>query len=211
MNNLTWLGHASVKLNVNNKIIYIDPFQLNEKYNESADMILLTHHHSDHYSPDDIKKIINKNCVLLGPEVCNDNTLKNLKIVKAGDFLNEKGIDIEVVEAYNINSEFHPKSAGLIGYIITVSGKRIYIAGDTDFIPEMLDLEIDLAFLPIGGTYTMNPIKAAECANSINTKQVIPYHYGAGIVGTLEDAHKFKELCNKEVIILASGNVIAIG
>ncbi len=202
---ITWLGHASIKLQDNDKVIYIDPFQLSENNYEPADIILVTHHHSDHYSPEDIKKIIKAETVIIAPEICRDIMTEDFKLITVGETITEQGVKIEAVPAYNINKEFHPKSAGIVGYIVTVNGKRVYDAGDTDFIPEMLNLDVDITFLPVGGTYTMDPETAAECANALKTKLVIPFHYGAGIIGTIEDAEKFKKLCSKDVTILKPG------
>jgi L-ascorbate metabolism protein UlaG (beta-lactamase superfamily) len=202
---ITWLGHASIKLQDKDKVIYIDPFQLSEDNYEPVDIILVTHHHGDHYSPEDIKKIMKPETVIIAPEICRDTMTEDFKLITIGETIIEQGVKIEAVPAYNINKEFHPKSAGIVGYIVTVNGKRVYDAGDTDFIPEMLNIDVDVAFLPVGGTYTMDPEAAAKCADALKTKLVIPFHYGAGIIGTIKDAEKFKKLSTKEVTILKPG------
>ena len=105
--------------------------------------------------------------------------------------------------AYNPNKRFHPKSAGHAGYIVTLNGKRIYHAGDTDHIPEMAQLKVDIALLPVSGTYVMTAAEAAEAANTIKPGLAIPMHYGdADVVGTRADAEEFKRHAKVPVEIL---------
>ena len=104
--------------------------------------------------------------------------------------------------AYNLNKQFHPKSNGWMGVVVTVSGKRIYHAGDTDNIPEMSNLKnIDIALLPVSGTYVMTAEEAADAANRIMPKMAVPMHYGS-IIGTRADAERFRQLCKCKVEIL---------
>ena len=204
--NIKWLGHASFKL-TGEKTIYIDPFKMTET--EPADIILLTHEHFDHCSPEDIKKIQAEKTVIVCPENCAAKLSGNIKTIKPGESIDVEGIKIEAIPSYNIDKfrepgvPFHPKDLNGIGCIITINNKRIYHAGDTDFIPEMKDLkDIDVALLPVGGTYTMNAEEAAEAANTIKPKLAIPMHY-SDIVGSVEDAEKFKELCKVPCEILS--------
>ncbi|MCM8798891.1 MAG: MBL fold metallo-hydrolase, partial [Candidatus Omnitrophica bacterium] len=118
-----------------------------------------------------------------------------------GEKIKLKEIEVEGVPAYNLYKSFHPKENGYLGFVIAVEGKRVYHAGDTEFIPEMKKIEAEIILLPVGGTYTMNAKEAAEAANTINPQVAIPMHWGS-IVGTRKDAEEFKRLCKPEVIIL---------
>lgn len=198
MENIHWLGHSSFKI-IGEKIVYIDPYQIHDT--EKADIILITHTHYDHLSPEDINKIRAEKTIILAPEDARDK-LTNFKPVKPNQFFTIEGIKVETVPAYNTDKPFHPQEKNWVGYIIQINGKRIYHAGDTDLIPEMEELKnIDIAILPIGGTYTMDVTEAVQAVNIIEPKIAIPMHYGK-IVGTKTDAEKFKQLCNCKVEIL---------
>lgn len=198
---IEWLGHSSFRIN---KDIYIDPFQLSST--APAKLILITHSHYDHCSLEDIKKILAEKTVILAPADCISQLIRFekavLKVAKLGDTFDINNIKIEAVPAYNINKQFHPKENEWLGYILTVNGKRIYHAGDTDLIPEMDDIKADIALLPVGGRYTMNAKEAAEAAKKIKPKIAIPMHYEK-IVGTKADAEKFKELLKETGISVA--------
>ncbi len=197
-----WLGHDCFKI-TNNLVIYTDPFNI--KKQDKADIILITHEHFDHCSPDDIKKIQTKDTVIVAPADCLSKLTGTVKIMKPNETISVKGISINAIPAYNINKQFHPKMKGWVGYIITVNNTRIYLAGDTDYIPEMNSLHnIDIALLPVSGTYVMTAEEAAQAAMAIKPKVAIPMHYGA-IVGNIADAKKFKQLLKGhiEVVIKA--------
>jgi len=198
LKNIKWLGHASFKI-IGEKIIYIDPWKLKKR--DKADIILITHYHYDHFSPADISKIQTDQTVIVLPEGDEGKLKGNIKKIKSGDYLNIDGVTIEAVPAYNINKSYHPKEKGWVGYIINMGGVSIYHAGDTDFIPEMKKIKVDIAFLPIGGTYTMNAEEAAKACAAFNPEIAIPMHYG-DIVGSGEDAKKFKEMSPVKVEIL---------
>ena len=197
---ITWYGHATMKLS-GEKIVYIDPFEMKHKKYEPADIVLITHDHYDHCSPGDIAKVAKASTVIIAPKSCQGKLKGNVKIIGAGETVTEQSVLIEAVPAYNLNKKFHPKSAGGLGYIVTLNGKRIYQAGDTDFIPEMKQIKADVAILPIGGTYTMTAAEAADAANTIQPEVAIPMHYGS-IVGSAKDAEMFKRLANVPVDIL---------
>ncbi|MCD6471435.1 MBL fold metallo-hydrolase [bacterium] len=181
-----WLGHASFKIKAVNKIIYIDPYNITE--DEKADFILVTHEHFDHFDPKSIKAISDDKTIVIGPPT--------ERKIKTGETLTFDNIKIEAVEAYNVEKSFHPRGLG-VGYLIEIDKKTIYHAGDTDFIPEMKNLagKIDVALLPIGGTYTMDIKDAVEAVKTIKPKYVIPMHYGT-LKETMADPEEFKKLVN---------------
>ena len=199
LENIKWLGHAGFKIK-GEKTVYIDPFKIKET--EPADIIIITHEHFDHLSPEDINKIQTGKTVVVTTPDCLIKVSGNIKAINPGTVLNVDGIQIEAVPAYNTNKQFHPRANGWVGVIVTVNGKRIYHAGDTDNIPEMAYLKnIDIALLPVSGTYVMTAEEAADAANRIMPKVAVPMHYGT-IVGTKADAEKFKKLCKCKVEIL---------
>ena len=199
LENIKWLGHAGFKID-GERIVYIDPFKINET--EPAGIIIITHEHFDHLSPEDIKKIQTGNTTIVTTPDCYSKVSGNVKTISPGKSLIVDGVKIESVPAYNINKQFHPKANAWMGVVITINGKRIYHAGDTDNIPEMSNLKnIDVALLPVSGTYVMTAEEAADAANKIRPKVAVPMHYGA-IVGTRNDAERFKKLCKCKVEIL---------
>jgi L-ascorbate metabolism protein UlaG (beta-lactamase superfamily) len=197
-NNIHWLGHDAFKL-VGEKTVYIDPYQLSSA--GKADIICLTHEHFDHCSPEDIQKIRIDETVIVGPADVVKKFKGATKAIQAGQKLTIAGIEIEAVQAYNTNKEFHPKENGWIGYIITMNAFRIYHAGDTDHIPEMKSIKADIALLPVSGTYVMTADEAVQAALDINPAIAIPMHYGS-IVGGAEDAERFKQLLQGKVDVL---------
>lgn len=204
--NIHWLGHDTFRIE-NDKTIYTDPYELKGKP-PKADLILITHDHSDHCSPDDVAKIAKDGTVIVTIAAAAQKLKGDVRVVKPGESLVVQGIPIETVPAYNVSKfrspgvPFHPKESGHLGFIITVGEKRIYHAGDTDAIPEMDDIEADIALLPVGGTYTMTADEAAEAANRIKPRVAVPMHYNA-IVGSGRDAQRFSDLCQVEVVILS--------
>ncbi len=199
--NIFWLGHDSFRL-VDEKVVYVDPWKLAPGA-QKADVILLTHDHYDHLSKDDIARLSKSDTVVVGPSAVASKLGGKILVAKPGDRLTAAGIPIEVVPAYNPMKQFHPKSAGYVGYIITLNSRRIYQAGDTDLIPEMTQIKADIALLPVSGKYVMTAAEAAEAANTIKPALAIPMHYGdLDVVGTRSDAEEFKRLAKVPVEIL---------
>lgn len=188
--NIYWYGHDTFKI-IGDKIIYTDPYKIKKK--DVADIILITHDHYDHLSVDDLKKVQGPNTVIVAPPDCAKKITGNVRIIKPGDKINVGGVEIEAVPAYNTNKQFHTKDKNWVGYIFTSNNQRIYIAGDTDYIPEMKTFkDIDIALLPVSGTYVMTAEEAIQAALEIKPKIAIPMHYGS-IVGDKNDAKKFAD------------------
>ena len=195
---VVWLGHASFRIESELGTVYVDPWKLKDPV--KADIILITHSHHDHMSGEDIKKLEKKGTRVVGPDDVAEN-LEGVDPIKPGESKKFDGIKIEAHRAYNIDKEFHPKSSNWVGYVMDIGGYRIYHSGDTDVIPEMENLEgIDIALLPVGGTYTMRHGEAAQAVDKIKPKKAIPMHWG-DIVGDIGSAEKFKDLASCEVEI----------
>lgn len=199
LENITWLGHDAFQIAAS-KMIYVDPFQLTGDL-EPADVICITHEHYDHCSPEDVARIRREDTVVVAAVSCRGKVKGDVRFVKAGDKVTIDDLVIEVIPAYNVNKRFHPREAGGVGYVLSVDGSRIYHAGDTDPIPEMEGLDVDIALLPVSGVYVATAEEAVEAANKIGPKMVIPMHYGS-IVGSRADAERFKELWPGQVVIL---------
>lgn len=175
------LAHASFQITAAGKILYIDLEEYG-KASEMADIILVTHSHTDHCDPSKIKKVRSADTVVIAPRDCVSKIGGNVRSLSAGEDITLGPIQVKAVEAYNIKrfrspgNPYHPKGSG-VGYLITVDGKKIYHAGDTDFIPEMQLLKpVDVALLPTGDTYTMDDTEAAKAVTAINPKVAIPMH-----------------------------------
>jgi L-ascorbate metabolism protein UlaG (beta-lactamase superfamily) len=193
---ITWLKHDAFLLKGDGIVVAIDPYEL-RSVPEKADLVLVTHDHFDHCDPNSVRLVAKPDAVVVAPQNAASKLGKNVRVVKAGDVLTEKGVIIKVVPAYNVRPErqrFHPKNYGGVGYLITLAGKTVYHPGDTDLIPEMDNLgQVDIALLPVSGTYVMDAQEAAEAVKRIKPTHVIPMHYGS-IVGSKADAEKFAQL-----------------
>lgn len=196
------LTHSSIRI-IGNPIIYVDPYRI-ENDPADADLILITHDHYDHFSPEDIGKVMKPDTKLVVPDKMLKKALsigiseERIITVSPGILKEIDSIMIEAVAAYNKLKPFHPKSNKWVGYIISLDGIRIYIAGDTDITEENKKVSCDVALVPIGGTYTMDAKKAAELVNIIKPKVAIPIHYGS-IAGTKEDEEVFCENVDKSI------------
>jgi L-ascorbate metabolism protein UlaG (beta-lactamase superfamily) len=199
LENITWLGHAAFKIAAS-RMIYIDPFELAGEL-EPADVILITHDHYDHCSPEDVAKIRGENTVIVAAGNCRGKLEGDVRFVEAGESVMLEGLTVEVIPAYNVTKPHHPKEAGGVGFVVTVDDTRIYHAGDSDAIPEMEDVEADIAMIPVSGVYVATAEEAVEAANKIDADVVIPMHYGS-IVGSRRDAERFQELWPGKVVIM---------
>ncbi|MFN4337025.1 MAG: MBL fold metallo-hydrolase [Candidatus Nitrosocaldus sp.] len=213
---IAWLGHDTFKISSSDKAIYIDPYRLRKEARDKADLLLISHEHFDHLSVDDAMKVIaaDKTVVVTTKSCANGMKgvkVKEVRMVKPWDKVDLQGIAVvEAVPAYNINKinpdtkrPFHPKDAGMVGFVVTVDGVRIYHAGDTDAVEELRNLSnIDVALLPVSGTYVMTADEAVDAVRMIKPRIAIPMHYGT-IVGSEKDAERFKSMVKEcEVHIL---------
>lgn len=205
-----WLGHDGFVLE-GSKTVIVDPFKAQGNY--KADLLLISHEHFDHLSADDIRRFTTNSTKVIAPTLCKE-TLSQLGLavtyVGPNSRTETDGVVVETVPAYNLNKfrspgkVFHPKEDERVGYIITLDGSRFYHAGDTDVIPEMKSINVDVAFLPVSGTYVMTAEEAVEAAKMMKVKVVVPMHFGT-IVGTKTDAERFKKLSNCETKIMDKG------
>lgn len=196
-----WLGHASFRIEVDGKQLYIDPYKL-PKDVPKADYILITHGHFDHYSKEDIEKIRKPETRFVATKDVAKQIKGEVTAVAPGDTVTVGDLQVICVPAYNVGKRFHPRENGWVGYVVRLpDGMRIYHAGDTDFIPEMKSIDTDVALLPIGGTYTMNAKEAAQAASVINPKVLIPMHWG-DIVGSEKDVEELKQHYKGKIVVL---------
>ena len=204
LDNIIVFGQNSIKIK-DKKIIYFDPFQINDMYND-ADIIFITHDHYDHFDLESINKVRNDDTIIVIPMSLKNSVkdifkLDKIVIVDSNKEYNVLGFNFKTIKAYNINKSFHPKENNWVGYLIELCNKKYYIMGDTDDTEDAREVKCDILFIPIGGTYTMNYDEAADYTNYIKPEIVIPVHYGS-IVGSKEYANFFKEKVTKDIKVL---------
>jgi len=195
---IKWLGHDGFRIDAG-KTIYLDPYQI--AGGPTADLILISHEHFDHCSVEDVAKIQGSNTVIVTEKDSAKKLTGDVRVLKPGDSLTVDDVNIQAVPPYNTDKDFHPQAKDWLGFIVETEGVKVYHAGDSDFIPEMKDLEVDIALLPVSGTYVMRADQAVEAALAINPKLAIPMHYGA-IVGDEQDALDFKKALEGKVDVL---------
>ena len=204
--NITINTQSSIRIDGSKKI-YVDPYK-RKKASHDADIIFITHAHYDHYDEPSLRNAAREDSII----VCPASMLADVKRmnISAGKVIGmsageteevSPAIKAEAVPAYNLNKNFHPKANGWLGYIITMDGIRYYAAGDTDALPELEDVDCDIAFVPVGGTYTMTASEAAGLVNKIHPEIAVPIHYGT-IVGRAADADTFKSALDKDIQVV---------
>ena len=204
---VTWLGHAGFRIEAGGATIYVDPYRVGD--GPPADLILVTHGHYDHFSPQDVERLSGEDTCVVAPPAVAERIEGRVLSVRPGESVDPlRGIEVTAVAAYNTSKRdpdgnvFHPREAGWVGYDLNVRGERLYHAGDTDVIPEMDAVAgVDVALLPVSGTYVMTAAEAVEAARRIQPAVAVPMHWGEHI-GTIEDARHFQEHAPVEVRIL---------
>jgi L-ascorbate metabolism protein UlaG (beta-lactamase superfamily) len=209
IDSLEWLGHSGFRIRAGRATLYIDPYRVAS--GPPADLILITHGHYDHYSPQDVERLSHDGTWIVGPPAVAERASGKVVSIRPGEELEQElvpGVSVAAIAAYNTSKRdpdgnpFHPPEAGGVGYDLTVRGERLYHSGDTDVIPEMDQVSgVDIALLPVSGTYVMTAGEAAEAARRIQPKLAIPMHWGENI-GTREDALAFAEKAPVEVVVL---------
>lgn len=202
LENIELLFHSSIRID-KGVVIYIDPYKIEKDYND-ADYIFITHDHYDHYSEPDIDRVRKSETIVIAPESLSEKLLmrgfkkENIIIVEPYEKDKVGDINFETIPAYNTNKEFHPKENNWVGYILEINEIKYYFAGDTDITEESRNVECDVAFVPVGGTYTMDFKEAALLVNEIKPKIAVPIHYGS-VVGTVQDAEDFVKLLHPSI------------
>jgi L-ascorbate metabolism protein UlaG (beta-lactamase superfamily) len=205
---LEWTGHSGFRLRVGRRTIYIDPYRVAD--GPKADLILITHGHYDHFSPQDVERLSHQGTWLVAPPAVAERVSGQVLSIAPGEALEPftGGIEVAGVAAYNTSKRdaggdvFHPPEAGWVGYHLNVRGERLYHSGDTDVIPEMDAVAgVDVALLPVSGVYVMTPGEAAEAARRIQPGVAVPMHWGEHI-GTYQDALAFQQMAPVQVRIM---------
>ena len=202
--NITINTHSSIRIE-GRQVIYFDPFKI-ENESHDADAIFITHDHFDHFDPESIVKVMRDDTLLVMPRsslrVWSESGLISSQMVQMdpGQSIDIFGFLIETIPAYNIIKSFHPRKKNWLGYVVTFEGRRIYVAGDTDLTPESKQVKCDIAFVPAGGKFTMNALKAAELVNIIHPEIAVPTHYG-DIVGKPGDGRTFKSAVRDDIVV----------
>jgi L-ascorbate metabolism protein UlaG (beta-lactamase superfamily) len=204
-----WLGHSGFRVRVANANVYIDPYRI-PPGEPKADLVLITHSHYDHFSPQDLERLSKTGTRVIAPPAVAERVDGEVTSVRPGDVIetNVPGVDVRAVPAYNTSKRdgdgrpFHPREAGCVGYEVNVRGERLYHAGDTDVIPEMdWVVGADVALLPVSGVYVMTALEAAEAARRIQPTVAVPMHWGEHI-GSEKDARAFADAAPVEVVVM---------
>jgi L-ascorbate metabolism protein UlaG (beta-lactamase superfamily) len=206
---ITWLGHAGFRIETRAGVVYIDPWRAPGE--GDADLILVTHDHFDHFSREDVVRLAKPGATVVAPAVVTERLRGGTMTIAPGEAVEAAGFDVLAVAAYNTNKldsegrPFHPSEAGCVGFVLSDGRRRIYHSGDTDVIPEMDEAAgVDVALLPVSGTYVMTAVEAAEAARRIDPGLAVPMHWGT-VIGSREDAERFAAEAPVEVRILEGG------
>jgi L-ascorbate metabolism protein UlaG (beta-lactamase superfamily) len=210
LDSIEWLGHSAFRIAVGRSVVYIDPYRVAEDA-PPADLILITHGHYDHFSPQDVERLSKRDTWLVGPAAVAERVSGQVHRIGPGEEIQDelvRGVHVTAVAAYNTSKRdgdgkpFHPRDAGWVGYDLNVRGERLYHSGDTDVIPEMDSVTgVDVALLPVSGVYVMTAQEAAEAARRIQPRVAVPMHWGSHI-GTEHDARTFADKAPGEVRIM---------
>jgi L-ascorbate metabolism protein UlaG (beta-lactamase superfamily) len=209
IDSVEWLGHASFRIEVRGATIYIDPYRVSPDA-PKADVILVTHGHYDHFSPQDVERLSDDSTWLIAPAAVAERATGRVASIAAGETIeldHLHGIDVAAVAAYNTSKRdsdgnvFHPRAAGWVGFDVNVRGERLYHSGDTDVIPEMDTVAgVDVALLPVSGIYVMTTAEAAEAARRIQPGVAVPMSWGSHL-GSRADAEDFAKRAPVAVLI----------
>jgi L-ascorbate metabolism protein UlaG (beta-lactamase superfamily) len=204
-----WLGHSGFRIRARGAVIYIDPYRVED--GPEADLILVTHGHYDHFSPQDVERLSGPRTWLVAPPAVAERVSGQVVSVTPGEVVERdlvRGVEVAAVAAYNTSKRdasgnlFHPREARWVGYELNIYGERLYHSGDTDVIPEMDTVAgVDVALLPVSGVYVMTAGEAAEAARRIQPRVAVPMHWGEHI-GTRKDAEAFVDAAPVDVRIL---------
>ena len=201
-----WLGHSGFRIQAGRESIYLDPYRAPDS--PEAAVILITHGHYDHFSPQDVERLSGEETTVVGPAPVAERLSGRVRSIAPGEVLEIGRIDVRAIAAYNTSKRdpegklFHPREAGFVGYELRIGGERLYHSGDTDVIPEMDEVAgVDVALLAVSGVYVMTPGEAAEAARRIQPGLAVPMHWGEHI-GTRADAEAFADRAPVEVRIL---------
>ncbi len=192
---IMWLGHDGFRID-GSLTVYIDPYQIEP--GPPADLVLVSHDHFDHCSPEDISRIQGPETVIVTEPLSAKKLSGDVRPVRPGERVDLQGASVLAVPSYNTDKAFHPKENQWLGFVLEMDGAKVYHAGDTDHIPEMADLEVDVALLPVSGTYVMTWEQAVEAARAIRPGLAIPMHYGT-VVGDEQDARRFEKALEGDI------------
>lgn len=203
ISNIEVFTQSSIRIRCGAGTVYADPFHMKISPHD-ADIVLITHDHYDHFSPEDLAKVINPATILVVPEKVADKAaafsaqVKAIETVLPGQQYQIAGLSLETVPSYNRIKPFHPKKNGWVGYLLDLDGQRVFIAGDTDKTTENSTVQCDIALVPVGGKFTMDAKEAAELINTIRPAAAIPTHYGT-IVGKKSDGERFASMVDPAI------------
>jgi L-ascorbate metabolism protein UlaG (beta-lactamase superfamily) len=209
LDGVDWLGHSGFRITVGKAHVYIDPYRIAAR-EPKADLVLITHGHYDHFSPQDLERLSKSDTRVIAPPAVAERLEGEVVSIRPGEVVETHvpGVDVRAVPAYNTSKRdgegrpFHPRETGCVGYEVNVRGERLYHAGDTDVIPEM-DWVVgsDVALLPVSGVYVMTALEAAEAARRIQPTVAVPMHWGEHI-GSEKDAKAFADAAPVDVVIM---------
>lgn len=192
---VTWFRQSAIRFSDGDRRVYIDPWGTDDEA-PPADLILITHAHADHLQPEEIARLSAGGAKIVAPHDVAAELSGDVVPVAPGESHEIVGVRFTTVPAYNTAEErleMHPKGNRWVGYVLELPGGTYYHAGDTDHVPELDAVKADVAFLPIGGTYTMDAAEAAGLARSIDPQVAVPMHFGF-VVGSPSDGERFREL-----------------